>query len=439
MIGTNTVRRLVVMGSCAALTVTGCAYHGLNSLPLPGTVGRGTGASVYHIEIANVATLEPNSPVMFGDVVVGSVDKITVKNWHADIALSVKSGVVVPANAVATIGQTSLLGTMHVSLDPPVGAAPAGRLAPGTTIGLDQSSTYPSTEQTLSSLAAVVNGGGLGQIGDIIHNFNIALNGREPQVRQLLTRLDEFVGVLDSQRDQIISSIGSLNRLAGTFAGQRDVIDRALQQIPPALDVLITERPRITTALEKLGTFSATANRLINDTQADLVKNLQNLQPALQAFADVGPDLDIALAGTTAFPYSQAFIDRAIKGDYANLFAIIDLTVPRMKRGLFLGTRWAQPGAELVPAPGEPSYLNYTYDPVGAPLSAPPAPDGTPPAPDGAPPMPPVNEPLLPVKPPPALPFAPATAQSGADGPIFAGPYGPSEPPATPPAQGSGS
>ena len=35
----------------------------------------------------------------------------------------------------------------------------------------------------------------------------------------------------------------------------------------------------LTTALTKLGKFSDTANRLVNDTQADLVKNLKNLQP----------------------------------------------------------------------------------------------------------------------------------------------------------------
>ena len=71
------------------------------------------------------------------------------------------------------------------------------------------------------------------------------MSGREPEIRELLTRLDNFVGVLDAQRDNIIASIQQLNRVAGTFAGQRDVIDRALKDIPPALDVLIKERPRI--------------------------------------------------------------------------------------------------------------------------------------------------------------------------------------------------
>ncbi len=130
---------------------------------------------------------------------------------------------------------------MHLALNPPLGEEPAGRLQPGATIPLSASSTYPSTERTLSSLSTVVNGGGLGQIGgDVIHNFNTALSGgREPQFRELLNRLNNFVDVLDAQRDNIVDAMQQLRRVANTFAGQRDVIDRALKEIPPALDVLI--------------------------------------------------------------------------------------------------------------------------------------------------------------------------------------------------------
>ena len=75
---------------------------------------------------------------------------------------------------------------------------------------------------------------------DIIHNFSAAINGRETDFRDLLTRLDTFVGALDAQRDNIVASIQGLNQLASTFAGQRDVITRALEKIPPALDVVKT-------------------------------------------------------------------------------------------------------------------------------------------------------------------------------------------------------
>jgi phospholipid/cholesterol/gamma-HCH transport system substrate-binding protein len=365
--------RFGIVAVCLALSTSACGFGGLNSLPLPGAVGRGPDAARYHVELANVSTLEPNSPVLIGDVVVGSVNSMRVRNWHADVEISVKPGVVIPANAVATVGQTSLLGSMHLALNPPLGQPPSGRLAPGSTLGLNKSSTYPSTEQTLSALSVVINGGGVGQLGDIVAELNRALNGREPQVRDLLVRLNDFVGVLAVQRDSINATVQSLNRVAGTFAGQRDTLTRALDRIPPALEVLVAERPRLTAALDKLGRFSAVATELVNDTQADLVRNLQNLEPTLRSLADVGPDLDKALAYFTAFPYGQATIDRAIRGDYLNQYIIFDFTVPRLKKTLMLGTRWGQEGAKLVPAPGDPWYATYTYDPLNAPFSPPPA------------------------------------------------------------------
>ncbi|MGV0870790.1 MCE family protein [Mycolicibacterium sp. XJ879] len=372
MIGVRAGRRVLAIGSAVVLSTAGCAFQGVNSLPLPGAVGRGPDAHLYHAELANVGTLESNSPVMIDDVVVGSVGKMTLHGWHVDLELSVLPDVAVPANAVASVGQTSLLGSMHVALDPPPGEAASGRLSPGATIGLTNSSTYPSTERTLSSLAAVVNGGGLGQIGDIIGNFNIALSGRRGVVRDLLTRLDTFAGTLYEQRDNIIATIDELNRFSERLVSQRDVITRALNKIPPALDVLLEERPKITTALKRLGGFSDTVSGLVTDTHADLVKNLQNLAPTLRALADVGPEIDSALAYLPTFPLTQNIIDRGVRGDYMNLFVTVDLTNSRMKRGLLLGTGLGQDRASLIPAPGDPGYdAYYTKFPLGVGTSPP--------------------------------------------------------------------
>lgn len=443
----GSIRGLFAAGTCVALTATGCAFQGINSLPLPGAVGRGSDAVTYHVEIANISTLESNSPVLMNDVVVGSVGKMEVKDWHANVEISVQPGIDVPANAVASVGQTSLLGSMHLALNPPLGQQPEGKLPPGATIGLNESSTYPTTEQTLSSLSVVVNAGGLGQIGDIVHTFNTALSGRESDFRELLTQLDTFIGTLDRQRDNLVATIDSLNRVASTFAGRRDVINDALQRIPRALDVLDRERPQLTTALTKLGNFSDTANRLVNDTQADLVKNLQNLQPTIQALADVGPDLTEALAYLTVFPYGQALIDRGVRGDFINLFATIDISGPRLRRSIFLGSRAGQEGRDLVPLPGEPFFQRYTYDPLGRPLAAPP-PGGPLSALPGNPPTaglqadppgaerslpgpgslpaqgpPPVTGPILPVVPQEQNTGVAANSPPAGGGPIFAGPY----------------
>jgi phospholipid/cholesterol/gamma-HCH transport system substrate-binding protein len=379
MIGRGALRSLLVIWCCVLVTVTGCAFQGMNSLPLPGTAGREPGAQVFHVQIANVGTMESNSPVMIDDVVIGSVGTMRVRGWHADVEVSIRPGVVVPGNAFATIGQTSLLGSSHLALDPPLGQPPVGRLESGASIPLNRSSTYPSTEATLASLSAVVNAGGLGQLGDIIHNLNAALSGREGQIRELLGRLDSFVGVLNSQQDNVIASIHALDRLAAKLSGQRDVIASALTRVPQALDVLIAERPHLTDALDRLRVFSDTATALVDDTKGDFVANLKNLEPTLRALADVGPDLDTALAFATTFPYPQNLVDRAVRGDYMNYFLVMDLTVNRLKRGLLLGTRWGQPGLPLVPAPGDPGYdAFYSNDPLGAGIAPPPpAPEPT--------------------------------------------------------------
>jgi phospholipid/cholesterol/gamma-HCH transport system substrate-binding protein len=461
MMSGASIRRLFAIGTAVVLTSTGCAFQGINSLPLPGAVGRGSDAVVYHVQIANVSTLESNSPVLMNDVVIGSVGKMQVKDWHANVEISVKPDVVIPANAVARVGQTSLLGSMHLALDPPLGQQPEGKLSPGATIGLNESSTYPTTEETLSSLSVVVNAGGLGQLGDVVHTFNAALSGREQDWRDLVTQLDTFIGTLDQQRQSLVDTINALNRIASKFADKREVIDQALQRIPRALDVLDRERPNLTTALTKLGTFSDTANRLVNDSQTDLVNNLKNLQPTLQALADVGPEFDAAIAYATVFPYGQNLIDRAVRGDFINLFATVDISGPRMRKSIFLGTRLDQEGRDLVPLPGEPFFQRYTFDPMGRPLAPPPAfgplgpvPPNNPglnaeppgasrslPGPGSYPAQAPpsVRGPVLPVVPqsgdPAAVDSPPAP---GGNGPIFAGPYtaGSPQPPAAPTGAG---
>ena len=77
------LRRVLAIGCCVMLMSTGCAFHGLNSLPLPGTKGQGSKAQIYHVELDNVITMESNSPVMIDDVVVGHVGPITVASVPA--------------------------------------------------------------------------------------------------------------------------------------------------------------------------------------------------------------------------------------------------------------------------------------------------------------------------------------------------------------------
>ena len=150
--------------------------------------------------------------------------------------------------------------------------------------------------------------------------------------------------------------------------------------------------------------------------------DLKNLDRRSGALADIGPDLNLALLWATAFPYGPNFADRITQGDYINLYAIFDLTYPRLKKTLLLGTRWGDENAKLIPAPGDPYYLNYSYDPMMVGVAPPPAEAVPAPAAPPGQPMPPMSGPLLPVTPPPTIPGTPQQLMTLSQ--IFAGPYG---------------
>ena len=86
------------------------------------------------VELPDVATLPQNSPVMVDDVTVGSVSGIEAVQradgtFYAAVKLSLDKDVKLPANATAKVAQTSLLGSQHIELAPPVDQPAVGEAA----------------------------------------------------------------------------------------------------------------------------------------------------------------------------------------------------------------------------------------------------------------------------------------------------------------------
>lgn len=333
--------RAVIVAVVSIAVLSGCSdWRGLNSLPLPGVEGTGPGAFTIQAEMPDVDNIEPNSRVRVGDVNVGHVSRIERQGWHALVTMKLNGDVELPANATATLGQTSLLGSLHIELAAPTGVAPEGRLREGSRIPLSSSRAYPSTEQALAAVALLLNGGGIGEIQDITEALSTAFTGRENDLRSLISQLDIAIGHLDDQKQDIIAAAESLNNLVGQFAAQKPVVDKALRTIPDALAVLRDQRTNLAEALAQLGKFSALAADSVNQTKEALVQELKDLGVVLQELANAGPALTRALSFLPTFPFPKETLTNWMRGDYANLTLIVDLTLSRIDQGFFTGTRW---------------------------------------------------------------------------------------------------
>jgi phospholipid/cholesterol/gamma-HCH transport system substrate-binding protein len=322
-----------------AMVLSSCGWHGISNVSLPGGPGDSAGAYTVYVQMPDTLAIDGNSRVQVADVFVGSIRKIELKNWIATLTLGLDKSVKLPKNATAKIGQTSLLGSQHIELAPP--ADPSSQmLKNGDTIPLKNSSAYPSTEQTLASLAMVLRGGGLPNLEVLQNEVSKILTGRGPQIRAFLGKLDTFTRQLNEQRDDITHAIDSTNRLLAVVANRSDVLDRVLTEFPPLIKFLANKdyQKHLVDAVDAVGRLSQAAALYLGETRGPLHQDLQLLQCPLKELGRASPYLLGALKLVFTLPFDVDTAPKLIRGDFMNSTLTLDTTLSAVDNSFLTGT-----------------------------------------------------------------------------------------------------
>ncbi len=327
--------RAVATALVAALTLTGCGFHGLYSAPLPG--GADLGSHPYHvlIDFSDVLDLVPQSAVKVNDVTVGKVESVKLVGWVAEVQVAVNGDVKLPANAYARIRQTSLLGEKFVSLSyPPDGEVPdptplsaaahAGYAYPHIAIG--RTGQTPEVEEVLGALSLLLNGGGLEQLKTITHELDQALSGHTTDVRNLLAQATSFTSTLNTQKSRILAAIDNLDALVRTLNQQKAILAGALDTMPQAIRILADEKDQFVTLLQSLDRLSGVAVQVVNGATDNFVSALRSLDPVMTEFTKAGDALPKSFELLATFPFPKTAVN-GIKGDYTNLYLSADLNL----------------------------------------------------------------------------------------------------------------
>lgn len=331
------MKRFWIIAIVAALALSGCKFDGAYDLPLPGQQVKEEDGYVVTADFADVVNVVPRTLVMANDVAVGQVLEVERVGWHARVKLRVRKDIVLPANAVADVRQTSLLGEKYIALLEPTGVKPStAKLADGDLIPLNRTARNPEVEEVLGALSFLLSGGGVGQLKTISHELNEMLDGRDQDIRSMLGRLDTLVGSLDSQRQNIITAMESINRLAATLNKEKDAIGAALDAMGPALKVLNEQHATLMKMLKELDKLGVVGTRVLNASRDNVVATLKHLQPALKGLADAGDSLPRGLSLMASFPFPEA-AGSLVKGDYANALFKMTFDLDKLVTGLSNG------------------------------------------------------------------------------------------------------
>lgn len=322
------IRRLLDTVTVAVLAA-GCSAVGSNGIydmPLPGGADLGDHPYRVTVQFADVLDLVPQAAVKVNDVVVGRVESIGLggaDGWTAQVEVAVNGDVDLPADAVASLRQSSLLGEKFVELAVPPDSTARGRLIDGAVITADRTNRHTEVEEVFGALSLLLNGGGVSQLKTINRELADVLTGNEPQIRAFLSNVDQLVTNLDRHRADITAALDGVNQLAATLAGRQDQIKGALTDLTPGLQALTEQRSALVTMLQSLDALSDVAVDTINRGRDDMIADLKAIAPVLNRLADAGQNLPRALEILPTFPFTDAVLD-AEKGDYLNVFVNMD-------------------------------------------------------------------------------------------------------------------
>jgi phospholipid/cholesterol/gamma-HCH transport system substrate-binding protein len=357
----------------AVVMLTSCGnWRGIANVPLPGGPGSGAGSYRIYVQMPNSLALNGNSRVLVADVFVGTVRAIDLKNWVATLTVDLAKGVRLPRNATAKIGQTSLLGSQHLELAAPLDPSPQP-LKNGDTIALTNSSAYPSTEQTLASLAMVLRGGGIPNLEVIQNEVYKILAGRAQQIRDFLGKLDAFAGQLNQQRDDIAHVIDSTDRLLSYVTARVDTLDQILTEFPPVVKHFADQRDLFANTVEAVGRISNVVDETLSAARGNLHEDLGQLQRPLKQLGLAAPYLVGALSFLLSPPFNIDSVPKIVRGDYINVSGALDLTLSTIDNAIFTGTgfsgalraleqSWGRDPATMIPD------IRFTPNPADAPV-----------------------------------------------------------------------
>ena len=315
--------RLAAALVALALLASSCGLS-LQSLPKLG----GVSGPTYRLTAAfgNVVNLPANAQVRLGAFSVGYVSSIGLRDFQAVVTMRIKTSVKLPQGTSAAIHFDTPLGEDFVLLEPPAPATPASQyLADGAVIPESETSTAPSVEDAFAALGALLNGGGIDQLQTIITQTNVALNGNQTQIRQLLESLNATVTSFANNTPAVDNALTAISSLSQVLNQGRNTITNGIAALGPAVAVLGQENHDLANLLTQLDTLSGAANNIIQQSAEGTVATLKGLQALIGQLLSVQQQLGPALDAVNSFETNTPNI---APGDYAQLSIQSTIEVP---------------------------------------------------------------------------------------------------------------
>lgn len=315
---------VVVIGVVLLVVATVVALHSprlaLQAVPLG--ISTGPGSTDVEMRFERADGLAPGAEVRYGERLVGRVATVDTDGADAVIGARLEADTGVPADVFAEIRLPTALGSPFVALIPSRRSDTSELLSDTRIVPRERTGVGPDLESSLATLGLLLNGSGIAQLGSIMEELTVALDGRGDEIGRIRERGERALKLYARHRDDIDRTIVALDRVNATLAERRDLVERGMTVSADLVSEAADSRETIVSLMDTTTALTAQVEQFTSGTDGRITPSLRTLTVLLEDMQSFGDEVAPTLASLEGF---VELFDRAVRGDHLAFDGAIDL------------------------------------------------------------------------------------------------------------------
>jgi len=255
--------------------------------------------------------LYPGDKVQIMGVKVGTIDKIEPAGDKMKVTLHYANKYKVPADAIASILNPTLVASRTIQLDPPYSGGPV--LKDGAVIPLERTQVPVEWDELRNTIDRLLSGLGptpdqpKGPFGDVIESFADGLAGKGQQINNTLNSLSDALTTLNQGRGDFFGVVRSLALFVNALYKSDQQFVALNNDLASFTNKFTNTDREVATALRDINQLLTTTRSFLDENSDVLVHDIDNLSEATTAILQPEPR-DGLETGLHVFPNLAANI-----------------------------------------------------------------------------------------------------------------------------------
>ena len=323
--GPHLLRGVIVIAGVALLVVA--TLIALNSpklslQALPLGMDTGNGSTDVEMRFERADRLAPGAEVRYGEALVGRVRDVSTDGTDAVIDVRLEGDTAVPADVFAEIRLPTALGSPFIALTPPRGERSAELLQDARVVPLARTGVGPDLESSLASLGLLLNGSGIDQLGTVMEELTVALDGRGDEIARIRERGDRALELYEQHRGDIDRTLVALDQVNSALAARRELIARGMDVSADLVSEAAASREEIMALMDTTAALTVQVEQFTTGTDGKIAPQLRTLEIMLRDMEGFGGEVAPTLDALKNF---VLLFDEAVRGDHLMFDGALDL------------------------------------------------------------------------------------------------------------------